>query len=118
MDDQTKAAFASAADSSKQLITLATAMLTLEVTFSKNILETPGPLAQFLIAISWVCLLLSVLAGVLTLLALTGSLGSTTAPPTAGGINSSNITRPAMFQVVLFLAGLLLTVVFGMTVVW
>ena len=117
MDEQTKAAFASAADSSKQLITLATAMLTLEVTFSKNILETPGPLAQFLIAISWVCLLLSVLAGVLTLLALTGSLGSTTTP-TAGGINSSNITRPAMFQVVLFLVGLLLTVVFGMTVVW
>lgn len=114
MNDQTKAAFASAAESSKQLLTLSTAILTLEVTFSKNILETPSLAAKILLGGSWVCLLASVACGVWTLLALTGSLGAQT-PPTHSTINNTNIRVPAFGQVVLFVLGLLLTVFFGMT---
>jgi hypothetical protein len=39
VDDQTKAAFSSAADTSKQLITLATGLLGLEITFAKFLLD-------------------------------------------------------------------------------
>ena len=115
MDDRTKAAFASAADCAKQLITLSTAILTLEVAFAKNILPAIGPVAKALIAASWVAPLLSVLAGIWTLLALTGTLGAKK-DPSQGAINDANIARPAMGQVALFALGLALTVAFGFTV--
>src|ERR1044072_3742099 len=113
MDDQTKAAFAGAADIAKQLITLASAILALEVTFAKNIMDAKfDGMAKFLLAGSWILLLLSVLAGIWSLLALTGSLGqhSTLTPETIYG---GNIRIPAFFQILLFFGGLSLSVWFG-----
>jgi hypothetical protein len=116
MNDQTKAAFASAADCAKQLITLATAILTLEVAFAKNILETPSLFAKIWMVGSWMFFLVSVLAGMWTMLALTGSLGAST-PPTPQTINSKHITAPAMAQIFLFLCGLFFTFLFGLTAI-
>lgn len=112
MDDQTKAAFASAADTSKQLITLATGILALEITFKRDVVGPLGGSAMNLLALSWVMLLLSVVAGVWTLLALTGSLAAQ-APPTPQSISRTNVRVPAVLQILLFLSGLACTVWFG-----
>lgn len=112
MDEQTKAAFASATDTSKQLITLATGVLALEITFAKDVVLKLDATAKCLIGVSWILLLLSVVAGVWTLLALTGSLGQRTAL-TPRAISGSNVRIPAILQILLFLGGLLLTVWFG-----
>lgn len=112
MDEQTKAAFASATDTSKQLITLATGVLALEITFAKDVVLKLDATAKRLIGVSWIFLLLSVVAGVWTLLALTGSLGQGT-DLTPKAISGSNVRIPAILQILLFLGGLLLTVWFG-----
>jgi hypothetical protein len=112
MDEQTKAAFASASDTSKQLITLATGVLALEITFAKDVILKLDATAKCLIGVSWILLLLSVGAGVWTLLALTGSLGQGTAL-TPKAISGSNVRIPAILQIFFFLGGLILTVWFG-----
>lgn len=112
MDEQTKAAFNSASDTSKQLITLATGLLVLEVTFAKDVIKELDATSKCLVGISWSLLLLSVMAGIWTLLALTGSLsrGSSLTPQTIYGIN---VRTPAFIQVLMFLGGLVATVWFG-----
>ena len=112
MDDHVKAAFSSAADTSKQLITLATALIGAEVTFAKDILKNYDFTTKVLIGSSWVLLLVSVVFGVWTLMALTGSLGKEE-PPKAAEIFGKNICLPAICQIILFLAALLITVVFA-----
>jgi len=107
MDDQVKAAFDAARDTTKQLITLGTAILTLEITFSKGMTGI-----RWLLPISWGFLLLSVGCGVWTLLALTGALEplDKSAPVS---IRGSNVTIPSMLQIILFMLGLFFTVAFG-----
>lgn len=112
MHDQAKAAFASAADSTKQIITLSTGLLALEITFAKYLLAAGGPRGRWLLSSSWVLLLLSVVAGVWTLLALTGSLSSGRVV-TSRTIMGTNVRVPAALQVVLFVLGLGFTVAFG-----
>lgn len=112
MDDQTKAAFASAADSSKQIITLSTGLLALEITFAKNLFSAVGPHGKWLLGLSWLLLLLSVFCGVWTLLALTGSLSSKV-DLTSKATMDANVRIPAILQVGFFLFGLALTVAFG-----
>jgi hypothetical protein len=112
MDEQTRAAFSSAQDTTKQLITLATGLLALEITFAKDLVRTIDSCGAWLVGISWIALLLSIVAGVWTLLALTGSLSSsaTLSPRT---IFEGNVRTPAILQVLLFVGALLFTVVFA-----
>lgn len=113
MDDQSKAAFASASDIANQLITLASGILVLEVTFAKNIMDAKlDQFEKYLLSGSWILFLLSIIAGVWSLLALTGSLGQgeILTPKTIYG---SNIRVPMFFQIFLFLGGLALSVWFG-----
>jgi hypothetical protein len=112
MDEQTKQAFASASDSCKQLVTLATGLLALEITFAKDLVGELDGLGKLLLGVSWVLLLLAVVAGIWTLLALTGCLGSETRP-TPKSISDVNVRIPAISQILLFLSGLLVTVVFA-----
>lgn len=113
MDDQTKAAFVSASDTAKQLITLASGILVLEVTFAKNIMDAKlDQNAKYLLTGSWILFLLSVMAGVWTLLALTGSLGKLAAL-TPKTIYGDNVKIPAFLQILLFLGGLGFSVWFG-----
>jgi hypothetical protein len=107
MDDQVKAAFEAARESTKQLITLSTGVLTLEITFVQKMGKT-----CWLLPLSWGCLLLSVACGVWTLLALTGTL----APmdnSTPVSIRGLNVTIPSIIQIILFILGLSFTVAFG-----
>ncbi len=111
--DQGKAAFSSASESCKQLITLSTALIGLEITFAKDLAKNLDLIGRILVGVSWGLFLTSVVFGVLTLLALTGSLGSNESP-SGGAIYKSNIRIPAFGQVLLFLLGLLTTVTFGL----
>jgi hypothetical protein len=112
MDEQTKAAFASASDNCKQMITLSTGLLGIEITFTKEYFALLSGWGKIIVGISWVFMLFSVVAGVWTLLALTGCVSAST-PPRPGTIFDSNVKNPAIVQVVCFLVGLACTVAFG-----
>ena len=113
MKDQQKEAFDFARDTTKQLITLATGIIALEITFAKEFVGTLSESVRLYALLSWLAFLLSVLFGVWTLLALTGTLEAEDEPVPIS-IRGSNVKIPSMLQILLFLAGLALTVVFGM----
>ncbi|OKY74278.1 MAG: hypothetical protein BM485_14755 [Desulfobulbaceae bacterium DB1] len=112
MEEQRKLAFDFARDTTKQLITLSTAIIALTVTFAKDFLGTPDDCGRTLVVISWLGFLISVIFGVWTLLALTGTL-----EPEGGkadiSIRGKNVTIPSLLQIISFLIGLGFTVWFG-----
>ena len=98
--------FGFASDVSKQLLTLASGVIALTVTFAGNLPSSRGWLI-----FAWVLLGLSIFGGCWMLLAMTGSLAAGGTP----SINSWNIRLPALLQVMTFGIGLASTVVFGIT---
>ena len=110
-NDRTKAAFDAARDSSKQVLTLTTAVLALSITFIDKIVGldtlTPGDRAR--LQWTWVIYGLSVLAGVWTLLALTGSTGS----KAEANINAPNVRLPALLQMLTFVGGTAMFILFA-----
>lgn len=110
-NDRTKAAFDAARDSSKQVLTLTTAILTLSITFSDKIVGL-GNLTdadKSTLRWAWAVFGVSMVFGIWTLLALTGS----TAENGDESINDLSIRIPAIVQMLAFLAGVALFVVFG-----
>ena len=112
IDKGIEKAFDFAQETTKQLITLATAVIALTITFVTDVVETaPRGSAGFLQG-AWVLYLVSIVFGVLTLLALTGNLerpGVDRAP----SIYRPNIVVFSACQVLAFSAALALTLVFG-----
>jgi hypothetical protein len=113
MNEQTKYAFSSASDTSKQLITLSTAVLALQLTFVKDIASCSFKMAVWPLAASWVFLFISIIAGVVTLMALTGSTAQKS-PPKAIEIYCYNIKIPVLVQIFSFLLGILSFVIYAM----
>lgn len=114
MEERIKKAFDFAADGTKQLITLSTGIVTLMITFSKDVLGGAPAGARILLIFAWVIYLLSITCGVWTLLALTGSLEpaqTNQAPPAS--IRGRNVTLPSIVQILLFVLATALTVAFG-----
>lgn len=74
MDPQLQTAFQFASDLSKQLITVSSGILVLGVTFAKDILKKPTRRILLLLASSWSLYVLSILAGLWSLMSLTGDL--------------------------------------------
>lgn len=103
-----------AADVSKQLITLSTAIITVTITFSKDILGGVTDTNKYWLLAAWGMFVVTIFFGVWTLMALTGSLepieGNDTDNPS---INSKNIRIPACLQVFFFIVALILTIVYG-----
>ncbi|QCK16540.1 hypothetical protein [Mangrovivirga cuniculi] len=123
-------AFDFAADTSKQLITLSTAIITLTITFSKDIIGVANISNSSSIFWAWGIFILSVIFGIWTLMALTGSLQPMKNVKTIEESNSStndssneesitinglNVKIPAGLQILSFIAGLILTVNYGIT---
>jgi hypothetical protein len=102
-------AFDFAQEVTKQVLTLSTGVLALTVTFLKDIATAAPHSARLCLEFGWLCFLLSVLFGVAALMSLSGNLATSAAP----SIYSSNIKWPARLQLLLFLVGLLLTLIFG-----
>ena len=113
MNEQQKKAFDFAQDTSKQLITLATAILSLTITFAKDFVGSVHGCPRLLAILSWALFLVSIGFGLLTLMALTGSLERADSESTTPSIRAKNVTAPAIAQVLSFFLALLLTVWFG-----
>lgn len=112
LDDQVKLSYSSVADLSKQLITLGTGVVTLEVTFAKAFVEKTLA-SSWQLQSSWALMLLSIVAGVWVLMALTGSMAKNS-PPQADDVYKSNIRLPALAQIGFFAGGMVFTILFGL----
>jgi hypothetical protein len=115
MDEQTKKAFDFASDITKQLITVAAAIVTLTVTFSK---DTPAP-ARAWAYWAWFAFLVSIVLGFATLMSLAGELqpkpveGVAAAGNPAPSIWKKNVTLFSIAQMLIFLIAVGLTTRFG-----
>ncbi len=101
MSEQRKAAFDAASDTTKQLITLATGIIAISITFSKDIIGHTTAHRGVLSA-SWIVYVVSICFGVWTLLALTGELQPTTSADQEPSIRKLNVTLPSMLQIAAF----------------
>lgn len=111
LDERTKTAFDCTRDTSKQLLTLAAAIIALTVPLLKFAGVSGG--AATLMICSWVLYLVSVIGGVWVLLAIDGSLGSTSTANEVPSVYGRNIQIPTYVQVVTFITALVFTVIFG-----
>lgn len=110
---RTELAFEYARDSTKQLMALATGVVALTVTFSKDFIGAAPPDLKHYVTGSWILLLISVGFGQWCLMGLTGILGSQKEPPPALSIYADSIAVPAILQVLTFLGGLSLVITFA-----
>ena len=115
MDEKIKKAFDFAQDSVKQLIALATGIITLSITFGKDFIGgSVNAVARPIALVSWGAFLISVFCGLWALLALTGTLEPAgKARAVKVSIRGKNVTTPSMLQILLSIVGLALTVVYG-----
>jgi hypothetical protein len=112
MNPRDEKAFDFALDLTKQLITVATAVIALTITFLTDVAkDAPAGTAVWL-QIAWILYLVSIAFGIFTLMALTGTLADPKAkePPS---INAGSTRRFAGAQVLSFFVAVALTMVFG-----
>jgi len=105
-------AFEFALEATKQLITLATAVIALTVTFLTDVVEAAPSNSARVLQAAWVVYFLSIVAGVFALLSLAGNLerpGEGATP----SIYRPNIVIFSLVQVISFCIAVLLTFVFG-----
>lgn len=114
MDEPSKKAFDFASDVTKQLITVASAIVTVTVTFSK---DTPAAARNWAYG-AWLFFVVSILLGFGALMCMTGELQ----PKSNNGVGNDrasiwrrNITFFSGAQIVVFLIALSLTAWFGKT---
>jgi hypothetical protein len=112
VDEATKLGFTFAKDFHALLITLSTGILTLTVTFLKDLAKgVPGGWKVSL-GVGWVLLVASIVLGILSLMVLTGTL--VPAEPRAEPIAISETLRQlGGAQVLTFLSGLAAVVIYG-----
>lgn len=101
-----------AADVSKQLITLSTAIITITITFSKDVLGGVAENRYWLLA-AWIVFIFTILCGIWTLMALTGTLEPIDNNDNGTSINGKNIRLPAILQILSFIVALALTITYG-----
>ncbi len=87
-----------------QLLTLATGVVGISVTFAKDVRSRVTPHDRTWLFRSWVALLVSVVCGIWTLMALTGTLAKGKVPDDA--IYGGNVTFPSILQIGTFLIGI------------
>ena len=104
-------AFDLAQDSTKQVLTLSTAVVTITIAFLKDIAKDAPSGARLALFIAWGLFGVAILAGVATMLNLTGRVAD--AEDSADGINARGIRFFAILQQAAFAAAVLATVVFG-----
>ncbi|HJP66754.1 MAG TPA: hypothetical protein VKA30_10680 [Actinomycetota bacterium] len=122
MAEAKSAAFESYRDMTKQAVTLATGVLALTVTFVKDVVKEVTALERGVLLIGWLALVLSVVFGVLTLMAISGALhcieNEDSQPcaelPKPITIYASNVRTQSAIQLVLFGLGILILILFGL----
>lgn len=108
----------SAAETTKQIITLATGMLGLTVTFAKEFkpANTDLSVPQSL-EIAWLFYGITILFGIWTLMAITGSINKAALKDKTPDAQTSNIQIPAVLMVLAFLVAIGLTIWAGTFIV-
>jgi nitrate reductase NapE component len=119
IDQNTEKAFDFAQEAIKQLITLATGVLALTITFLKDVIKkAPAGSLPWLQA-AWILYLVSITFGVFALLNLSGVLErpgedkSSPPNPLTPSIYRSSIRMFAIVQIIAFLVAVGLTITFG-----
>lgn len=130
-DAKTQKSFDFAADTTKQLITLSTAILALTITFVKDLVGPVAGWPRAALGIAWILYVLSIMFGLVALMSLTGELqpklsslkdeeGRASAtegnrPPAANAANirSRDIVFSSAFQIICFTVATIAFVVFG-----
>lgn len=131
MKENQKKAFDFASDVTKQLITLSTAIITITITFSKDIINFADTSVKNYLLWAWILFIATVFFGIWTLLALTGTLQPLKKEKNKNddtsesknndandcesecSINSKNIRIPSMLQILCFIIALSFTIVYG-----
>lgn len=114
LDSQRQKAFDAAQAVTTQLLTLATGVIAVTLTFSKDFLGGAKGAPKVLLAIAWLLFLASILYGILTLMGLTGELEKMDpADQSLPSIRTDNVTDPSKKQGALFFLAVLLTVIAG-----
>lgn len=98
------AGLVSANDLAKQLITLATGILALSITFIKDVLKINGEVVTWPLKTSWVAYLFSICFGIWNMMGITGSTFRAIADPTKPVTYGFNVALPAVMQIMAFLA--------------
>jgi hypothetical protein len=111
--DATEKALDFASETSKQMITLATAIVTFTVTFVKDIGSSGG--AKAFLVIAWAACILSILAGVLMSMALTGVVAKAASAGVVPSPWARNVKALARVQVALFAIAIGATAGFGVS---
>lgn len=114
--DAKEKSFEFASDLTKQLITLSTAIITLTVTFSKDVFPAEAECYRGWMVAAWILYLFSIIFGIWTLMALTGTLEPKQGVPTPS-IRGFNVTLPSLLQILAFLTGIGLTVTYAIKAV-
>jgi hypothetical protein len=113
MEDHFMKAIDLASDLSKQVLTLSTALLAWTATFKRDTVGAPIALLKA----AWTLLLISVLCGIWSLMALTGVLAPVTGP--APNNLGPSVRIPAAAQLVAFGLGMILMIVYaGRALTW
>lgn len=116
--------FESLSDLIKQLITLSALILGLSMTFIKDLLKSNVSLIGWSLKSSWVIYLVSMLGGVWTLMAISGTIFAVTCSADLKGCDpnfvhnynfpyDTNISLPFLFQVGTFSLATICLIIFG-----
>lgn len=106
-------AFDFAAQLVEQLITLATGIIALTITFATGLGKNSPRSAVHALLGAWCAFLLSIIFGIWALMALTGQVDAATVSGSVITIYTSNIRIPTGLQILSFLAGVGLAIWYG-----
>ena len=112
MNERQKKAFDFVSDYAKQLITLATGVITFMVTFLQEELRTGTEGSKRLLVGSWILFIISILGGIWRLMALTGNLDPRKGSPQLT-ITTNNVRVPGFVQIFAFFFAIVLSCIFG-----
>lgn len=113
-DERRKKAFDFVSDYTKQLITLATGIIALTVTFLGEELKNGSVLSKVFLIVSWALFTVSICSGVMRLMAMTANLDPIDpALRPALTITTRNVRNRGIWQILTFLGALLFSTLFG-----
>jgi hypothetical protein len=128
MDDRTKKSFDFASDLTKQVITLSSGIIAFTVTFNRDFVkpESTPKTAIWVLTFAWMSYLISIIAGVVTLMGLTGQLQPVGMEDAEAGaeaqhtprITASTVRFCSAAQLLAFLAATIFVIAFGLIIVW
>jgi len=108
LDNATESSFNFAQEVTKQLLTLATGIVALTITFIKDVAADAPESAYWRIEVAWILFIVSVIFGILTLMSLTSNLTDD-----SPSVYATETRVVSAVQIILFLCALGFTIAFG-----